>query len=108
MPKSACVEPGCPDFAEQRGRCERHSKERAKEARDRTIGRDFYGTKRWRALRRRVLKRDRYTCQECRRFGNEVDHVVPVAQGGARWSEDNLQTLCKSCHSRKTAREVWA
>ena len=34
----------------------------------------------------------------------EVDHIVPKARGGPdAW--DNLQALCKSCHSRKTAVE---
>lgn len=107
MPVSACIEPRCPEFATERGRCKLHQQEYTKTARANTVGIEFYSTKRWKALRRSVLKRDRYTCKECRRFGNEVDHIVPVAQDGARWGEDNLQTLCKSCHSRKTAQEVW-
>ena len=34
----------------------------------------------------------------------EVDHIKPKVQGGMdEW--ENLQALCKSCHSRKTAVE---
>lgn len=32
-----------------------------------------------------------------------VDHVVPVARGGAELDASNLQSLCHPCHSRKTA-----
>jgi 5-methylcytosine-specific restriction protein A len=34
----------------------------------------------------------------------EVDHIIPLRQGGKN-TMDNLQGLCKSCHSRKTALE---
>lgn len=34
----------------------------------------------------------------------EVDHIQPLSRGGGHgW--DNLQALCKSCHSKQTARE---
>lgn len=33
----------------------------------------------------------------------EIDHIRPLAQGGARLDPDNLQALCRSCHSLKTA-----
>lgn len=32
----------------------------------------------------------------------ELDHIVPVAQGGAMWDEENLQVLCVPCHKEKT------
>ena len=35
----------------------------------------------------------------------QVDHRVPVSQGGAVWDPSNLQTLCFSCHARKSAEE---
>lgn len=41
----------------------------------------------------------------CGRPATEVDHITPIAAGGARLSWSNLQPLCKSCHSRKTAAE---
>jgi 5-methylcytosine-specific restriction protein A len=33
----------------------------------------------------------------------EMDHKIPVANGGARLGLDNLQTLCLRCHYKKTA-----
>jgi len=33
--------------------------------------------------------------------GEVVDHIRPLSQGGTN-DEANLQTLCWSCHSRKT------
>jgi len=49
-----------------------------------------------------VFKRDRYRCQICRRSGIEleVDHKIPVAQGGTD-ALDNLQTLCFDCNRGK-------
>lgn len=35
----------------------------------------------------------------------EVDHIIPLASGG-RDGDDNLQPLCKSCHSQKTEGEM--
>lgn len=34
----------------------------------------------------------------------EMDHVVPVAEGGGSCGLDNLQTLCWACHGRETAK----
>lgn len=49
-----------------------------------------------------VLKRDLYCCRICHKAGGEleVDHVVPVCQGGSDLLE-NLQTLCKRCNRGK-------
>lgn len=52
-----------------------------------------------------VLKRDEFTCQYCGRKSPEivleVDHIVPVAGGGA---DDviNLRTSCWECNSGKS------
>lgn len=60
-------------------------------------------------LRQRVLYRDRWTCQACGvvdRSGKslEADHIVRLADDGTHDLE-NLQTLCRACHSVKTAAE---
>jgi 5-methylcytosine-specific restriction endonuclease McrA len=52
------------------------------------------------------MLRDRYTCQICgsRRRAREldVDHIVEIARGGAALEYSNLQTVCRTCHGRKT------
>ena len=61
--------------------------------------------RRWRRVRRQVLDRDGWRCRECGRYGNEVDHVRPLKDGGQPYALDNLQTLDRGCHIRKTASE---
>ncbi len=61
--------------------------------------------RRWTHLRRAILERDGWRCRECGAYGNEVDHIRPLHKGGDPWDSDNLQTLCRSCHIAKTARE---
>lgn len=65
---------------------------------------------RWRRARTRFL-RDHPLCAHCLDDGRtetatEVDHKVPHCGDDAlMWDESNWQSLCKRCHSRKTARE---
>lgn len=106
MPKQVCLEAGCAGFGTDRGRCPEHARKRRAELKRRTVGAKVYSSKRWRTFRRKVLGRDRYTCAGCLRFGNEVDHIVPIVAGGKVYSLANCQTLCKRCHSRKTLDEV--
>jgi len=63
-----------------------------------------------RAWRQAVLTRDAWACRACGRVCSDhreahADHIVPISQGGERYDVANGQTLCASCHSRKTARE---
>ena len=58
-------------------------------------------------LRNEILKRDYYTCQECKisifqepHLLLEVDHKTPISKGGETTPE-NLQTLCWKCNRRK-------
>lgn len=55
-------------------------------------------------LQRRVHERDAYRCRTCGGFADlTVDHIMPESLGGTI-DLDNLQTLCRSCNSRKGAR----
>lgn len=49
-------------------------------------------------LCKRCLERGHY------RPGDEVDHVIPLSQGGAD-DDTNKQTLCNDCHTEKSIRE---
>jgi len=67
--------------------------------------RGYDGT--WRAVRQQQLQRHPL-CEHCLAQGRttaagEVDHIRAVRRGGAMLDADNLQSLCKPCHSRKTA-----
>lgn len=51
-----------------------------------------------------VFDRDGYECCHCGARKNlTVDHIHPVSKGGTN-DPENLQTLCRSCNSRKGAR----
>jgi len=58
----------------------------------------------WGRKRKKVYKRDNYTCQNCGRqggpYGNaelHAHHIVPKSKGGTH-KTSNLKTLCKDCH----------
>jgi len=63
---------------------------------------------RWKALRMQALDRDDWKCVECgERRRLEVDHIEPVRdRPDLAYVLSNLQTLCGSCHSRKTRIEI--
>jgi 5-methylcytosine-specific restriction enzyme A len=37
--------------------------------------------------------------------GTVADHIIPINKGGEKFNENNIQTLCESCHNRKSAGE---
>ncbi len=66
----------------------------------------FNRENRWFWVRKDVLRRDGYRCSICKqRFRKrelDVDHIIPVQMGGKLFDKDNLRTLCRSCHRKKT------
>ena len=59
----------------------------------------------WDSRRKRVYKRDDYTCQNCGiKGGSKGDaelhahHIVPKAKGGTH-KLTNLKTVCNQCHN---------
>ena len=104
--KRVCLEPGCPRFATDylNRRCYLHSKERSGIIHDKDRKR-IYNGRRWRYLRRKQLSGNPL-CQVCGELASEVDHVRPLAQGGEPYDPANVQSLCGSCHSKKTMGEM--
>ena len=69
---------------------------------------------RWQQIREAHLRKEPL-CRACRQEGRvnagtqeqplEVDHIIPLRQGGPRDEDRNLQTLCHTHHNQKTAAE---
>lgn len=59
----------------------------------------------WLRLRAAVLA-EYPTCQVCgAEPSTQADHIVPLAEGGARLDRRNIQALGVVCHTAKTDRE---
>lgn len=71
---------------------------------------NFYKLTKWKRKRERIFKRDKYLCQECKRYGKTtgattVHHIIPLT-----WcliynpilalASINLISLCDKCHDK--------
>ena len=54
-------------------------------------------TRSWRKLRGQILRLDAYRCRMCGQPATEVDHVLPLADGGTD-RPTNCRSLCHDCH----------
>lgn len=57
-------------------------------------------------LRRKIMRRDNYTCQICGKHmpdevGLHIDHIIPISKGG-KSVESNLRVLCSKCNGSKS------
>jgi 5-methylcytosine-specific restriction endonuclease McrA len=102
-----CGTPTCPNSAVHRGYCERcwpevarRRNEQDRAARGSSCGRGYgRAHRRW---SKTIIGRD-LICQDCgARLAEEADYIIPIVNGGSRYTMSNGQALCKSCHSRKT------
>ena len=80
---------------------------RTRQARHRKGTRKIYN-RRWEAFRSIVGAERRWLCERCKDegklvVGKELHHITPLADGGAKHDRDNVELLCKSCHSRETS-----
>ena len=129
MPRRApsiCTYPGCNVLVRGGSRCDLHpyakpgkaerqytrEKERARSLErrsDPTNRINFYNTGRWRKLRNWYIRANPL-CDECKEHGRMVagevvDHIIPISAGGGALDSENLQTLCKPCHTAKGNRD---
>jgi 5-methylcytosine-specific restriction protein A len=113
-----CYKQGCANLTREKY-CEQHAYlEKAETAerqayynryqRDKEADK-IYRSARWKALRDMQLKRAPY-CEICFASGTftiaEIcDHKVEIRDGGNPFDPSILQSLCRSCHNKKTAAE---
>lgn len=101
-----CSYPRCAKRSVAHGRCAAH----AHALDSRLSARDRGYDSRWEKIRAAHL-RDEPLCrmhlsnEDFPVPATEVDHIVPRVDGGSD-EDSNLQSLCKSCHSSKTRREI--
>ncbi len=110
MPRRApspCSNPGCGKLASQHGRCGDHPHPHRWGPR-RPQARERYGVSpgQYKRLQAQVWRRDQGTCYLCHGPAAEIDHVMPIAEGGAPASTQNLAAICRDCHASKSRREV--
>jgi len=96
-----CKEAGCPEVVADGSRCSFHRKVRESRRRQRR-GKRPYDTKLWREVVRPEQLTRQPDCEDCGEWASEVDHIDGDATNHA---PDNLRSLCKPCHTRRTALE---
>ncbi|NBI08636.1 HNH endonuclease [Colidextribacter sp. OB.20] len=106
-----CRYPGCGALT-RNGWCSAHKPKQAAR-RESVAWHNWYGLSIWTdGLRPAQLLREPF-CRECARRGfrvraTDVDHVQDHKGNWALFiDEGNLESLCHSCHSRKTMQEQW-
>ena len=69
---------------------------------------DFdYNSRRWIKKRKRILRRDGYLCQLCKRYGRQTEavtvHHIKHADEYPElaFDDDNLVSLCNACHNKQ-------
>lgn len=113
-PLRPCRHPGCSALVRD-GYCDAHRPKRTNDrSQEAQSWRWMYRTGKWLdELRPEQLLREPF-CRACalrgvRAYATDVDHVIPHRGVWALFVDpNNLQSLCHSCHSRKTAAEMAA
>lgn len=68
---------------------------------------DIHKSMRWKKKREQILRRDKYMCQDCKRYGKRVDatevhHIKHVDEyPELAFDSNNLISLCAACHNKR-------
>lgn len=104
--RSICPIHGYYDKPNKNSRCPKCNKQYDTKVRDKD-SKKIYNSSKWiKEVRPAVLIRDAARCVQCDSKENlVVDHVEELKDGGDPYDLNNLETLCKKCHSIKTHEE---
>ncbi|MFE2600124.1 HNH endonuclease [Streptomyces sp. NPDC059396] len=119
-PPSRCTDPECWEFATKGSRCNEHQPV-AWAGRDNKAARYGISSGQWRTLKRKITQRDNGCCYLCgaepidpeqydeddpTTWPHDLDHVIPMFEGGSATSLDNLGLACQTCHEAKSKAEA--
>ena len=94
----------CPQHTRKKDTDDIEKTRRPANIQDQKMTDPFYGTARWQKFRDWYRKGNPF-CEICGSVGQMVDHIKELKDDGAPLDPDNCQTLCNTCHQRKTATE---
>ena len=104
--KTRCRQIGCSELTNNKaGYCDKHKAQTGYRLQRRDAAeQQFYSSRRWREASIAKRQRDPF-CERCQRNGKItpatlVHHKVPIKDGGDPFAWDNLEAICKSCHSK--------
>ena len=66
-----------------------------------------YNCKKWKMKAAHIMRRDKYICQNCKRYGvtraaEQVHHIKHVDEyPELAYEDDNLIALCNKCHQKQ-------
>lgn len=114
-PLSRCTDSECHEMATKGARCDEHQPI-PWVGRDNKQARYGISSGTWRKLKRKVTERDHGCCYMCGADQgdvddtqgelHELDHIVPMFEGGSATSLDNLGLACATCHEAKSKAEA--
>lgn len=70
------------------------------------INDEFYNSGRWRRFSKHILKRDKYLCRMCLRYGRKntatiVHHIIPLEiRPDLAFDDANVISVCADCHNK--------
>ena len=110
-PKRPCRHPGCPELVAS-GYCEKHTKPKNKDydkQRGSSSSRGYDGQ--WQKFRL-VYMRVHPLCVMCDDKGyvvkaDLIHHKVPLDQGGSKYDDDNVMSVCNDCHESVHGKDRW-
>jgi len=109
-PRRPCKSPMCPNLCDT-DYCTEHEHLDSRKQYDKTMRpqyRKLYATVAWQRIRQRILSEYPF-CVLCEAQGivtkaTDIDHILDhIGDTILFYQRNNLQALCKSCHSSKTA-----